>query len=128
MQFSLISLIKFCIIVATYAVPSGTTIVFLPLVTHTDKTVWGDDADEFKPERFKEENFEKIHNYAYFPFSKGPRMCLGYRYAWMAMKVFLCKFLSKYRVTTHLKYSELELHMMMTTKIKQGFTFKVERR
>lgn len=109
-------------------VPSGSFILFMPLDTQTDKSHWGDDAREFKPERFTEENIAKVHPYAYFPFSKGPRMCLGHRYGWLAMKVFLSKFLMKYRVTTDLKYEELELHMMMTTVIKQGFTMRAELR
>lgn len=93
-----------------------------------DKKYWGDDADEFNPERFSEENIKKVHPYAYLPFSKGPRMCVGHRYAWMAMKVFLSKFLMKYRVSTELKYENLEFRIMMTTVIKQGFTMKFEKR
>jgi cytochrome P450/NADPH-cytochrome P450 reductase len=45
----------------------------MPLVeVHMDKKLWGEDAREFKPERFLDE--DKIHPYAYFPFSKGPRV------------------------------------------------------
>lgn len=44
----------------------------MPLLdVHLDKSIWGDDALEFKPERFSDENMESIHPYAYFPFSKG---------------------------------------------------------
>lgn len=102
--------------------------LFLTLETHKDKRYWGDDAEEFKPERFLDENFKKVHPYAYFPFSKGPRTCIGYRYAWMVMRVFLSKFIMKYRVTTDLKYSELEFQMMCTMTVKQGFMMKVEKR
>lgn len=108
--------------------PAGTIIHLYPLVIHTDKQLWGDDALEFKPERFFEENIKKVHPYAYFPFSNGPRMCLGYKYAQMTMKVFLSKFLMKYRVTTDLKYEDLEFQMKITTRIKQGYTMKVEKR
>lgn len=113
---------------ANYTVPEGTTLLFSILEIHKDKKSWGDDADDFNPERFTAENFVKVHPYAYLPFSQGPRMCPGYRYAWMAMKVFLSKFLMKYRVTTDLKYHELDFQMMGTMTIKQGFMMKIERR
>lgn len=48
--------------------------MFFPLKLHTDKRLWGEDADEFKPERFSEENFQKVHPYSYIPFMLGPRM------------------------------------------------------
>lgn len=108
--------------------PAGTLLGFLPLELHTDKKYWGDDAREFKPERFSEENSENINLNAYMPFSKGPRICPGYRYAWMGMKSFLSKFLLKYRVTTELKYEELTIDLTATINIKQGFRVRVERR
>jgi cytochrome P450 len=103
-------------------------IAILPLKTHTDKFLWGDDAMKFNPERFSEDNISKIHPYAFVPFSGGPRICPGYKYANMSMKVFLSKFLMKYRVTTELKYDELDIQVRVTTVIKQGFMVKVERR
>lgn len=111
-----------------YVVPKGTYFVFFMREIHIDKKYWGDDAKEFKPERFSEENMENINQNAYFPFSKGPRICPGYRYAWISMKVFLSKFLMKYKVTTDLKLEELEYQFIITTQLKQGFSLKVERR
>jgi cytochrome P450 family 313 len=83
---------------------------------------------EFKPDRFSPGNISKVHPYAYIPFSGGQRICPGMKYAQMSMKIFLSKFLMKYRVTTELKYEELDLQMRVTTVIKQGFMMKTERR
>lgn len=44
------------------------------LEIQTDPKVWGDDALEFKPERFLDKNMESIHPYNYFPFSRGARV------------------------------------------------------
>jgi cytochrome P450 family 4 len=95
---------------------------------HTNKTFWGDDVMEFKPDRFREENISKVHPYAYFPFSGGQRICPGMKYAQLSMKIFLSKFLMKYRVTTNLKYEELELQVRVAMVVKQGFMVKVEKR
>ena len=35
---------------------------------------WGEDADEFRPERWES---GPPHPYAYAPFSHGPRACIG---------------------------------------------------
>jgi cytochrome P450 len=110
-------------------VPGGTNVLILPNELHTDKSVWGEDALQFNPERFTDENFKNIHPYAFLPFSNGPRICPGFKYAWIVMKVFLSRFLMKYRVTTSLKFEDLKLHMQITTELKpHGALMKVERR
>ncbi|KAF2675440.1 cytochrome P450 [Microthyrium microscopicum] len=39
--------------------------------------IWGEDADEFRPERFR----DRKHDWSFVPFSGGPRVCLGQQYA-----------------------------------------------
>jgi cytochrome P450 len=39
------------------------------------KDLWGPDADEFRPERWGEENFHP--GLGYFPFGTGQRVCIG---------------------------------------------------
>lgn len=68
----------------------------LPMIEiHRNKNIWGDDALEFKPERFERENFEELHPYSYIPFSGGERMCPGNKYAMMTMKIFVSRFIMK---------------------------------
>lgn len=108
--------------------PAGTNLATLILDLHTDKRYWGDDADKFMPERFLPENIKKVNKSAYIPFAIGPRMCIGHRLSQRVLKVFLCHFLRKYRLTTSLNYDELEKQMIFTLHLKQGFMVKVERR
>lgn len=115
-------------IIANYSVPSGTFVVFSIIEAHRDKSQWGEDAYEFRPERFEEDNIKDIHPYSYAPFSKGSRICPGHKYAMMTMKAFLSKFLIKYRVATNTKYEELDFILELTLSVKQGFTMKVEKR
>ena len=109
-------------------IPAKTQIILFPLEIHTNKKSWGEDAMKFIPERFMEENIKNVHPYAYIPFSNGPRICPGYKYAQQVLKVFLAKFLLKYRVTSEMEYEKLELQVKITTEIKQGYMMKVEPR
>lgn len=55
-------------------VKKGTTVVSNIYALHRRKDIWGDDADEFRPERWLE---GKRHPWHHLPFSGGPRTCLG---------------------------------------------------
>lgn len=52
-----------------YTVPSGATVMIDSFSVQRNKKYWGDDADQFRPERFEPQNFEKVHPYAYIPFT-----------------------------------------------------------
>lgn len=93
-----------------------------------DKKHWGNDANDFKPERFSNDNMKNVNQNAYLPFSKGPRICPGNRYAAMSMKAFLSQFLMKYRVKTYMKIEELKIEFMFTMNVQQGFLLMFDRR
>ena len=38
---------------------------------------WYDDPESFRPERWTDEFVNGLHRYAFFPFSAGPRVCIG---------------------------------------------------
>jgi cytochrome P450 len=95
---------------------------------HTNKQFWGEDAAMFKPERFREENTKNRHPYSYVPFSGGSRMCPGVKYSDLTLKIFLCKFIKKYRVTTKLKMEDLDFELAVSAILKQGVMVKVEKR
>lgn len=58
-------------------VPAGTEVNFSTHVMHRRKDLWGEDADEFVPERW--ESTRPGWNYA--PFNGGPRICIGQQFA-----------------------------------------------
>lgn len=115
-------------IAENYTLPTGTNVSIWVRELHTNKKIWGDDALEFKPERFLDENISKIHPYAYIPFSNGPRICPGYKYANMSLKIFISRFLMKYRVTTQLTYDQLNYVFGVTMKIKENLIVNIEQR
>jgi cytochrome P450 len=109
-------------------VPNGSVFLIPVLEVHRNKSIWGEDAMEFKPERFEPENFKKIHPYAYIPFSGGARMCPGYKYAMITMKIFISRFIMKYRVTTDMKYEDLEFIFKITSDFKKWPLFSMHKR
>ncbi|KAF4622458.1 hypothetical protein D9613_009471 [Agrocybe pediades] len=79
--------------------PANTTLLWVPLLIHRNPTLWGNDADEFKPERWIDsESLSKfIANPMMFtPFSAGPRICVGQNYAYNEMSYFLVRLLQQY--------------------------------
>jgi cytochrome P450 len=59
-------------------VPKGTNVHFPQYVIHRLKKFWGEDANEFRPERWEEGH---PHPWEYIPFNGGPRICIGQQFS-----------------------------------------------
>lgn len=57
-------------------VPKGAQIFFSSWVMQRDKDLWGEDADQFNPDRWTRQNYPQ-HSWSYFAFNGGPRVCIG---------------------------------------------------
>ncbi|KAH9630028.1 hypothetical protein HF086_012589 [Spodoptera exigua] len=84
--------------------PKGTGIFVSIFAANRNPRYWGDDADQFRPERFIDTQLK--HPAAFLSFSYGPRNCLGYRYAMLSMKSVLSNIVRRFRI---LPVSQLEL-------------------
>ncbi|KAI0478286.1 cytochrome P450 [Xylaria cf. heliscus] len=60
--------------------PGQTVLVIVPKL-HRDPSVWGEDADEFNPERMREDKFSKLPKNCLKPFGNGQRACIGRAFA-----------------------------------------------
>ena len=97
--------------------------VLLPKL-HRDQAVWGDDAEEFKPERFMHP--EKIPQHAYKPFGNGQRACIGMQFALHEATMVLAMVLHNLELIDHTSY-ELDLKESLTIK-PNNFKIKVRPR
>ncbi|KXN82490.1 Cytochrome P450 52E2, partial [Leucoagaricus sp. SymC.cos] len=82
-----------------FLMPANTIVTYLPLLTQRNKALWGDDADEFRPERWLESEMKTKCNAnlgMFMPFSHGPRICIGKNYAYNEMTFFLVRLLQQF--------------------------------
>ncbi|XLU82434.1 hypothetical protein S245_005854 [Arachis hypogaea] len=63
------------------------------------KFIWGDDAEEFRPERWLDHNgiFQPDSPFRFTAFQAGPRICLGKEFAYRQMKIFSAVLLGCFR-------------------------------
>lgn len=75
------------------------TIFILQLSTYTSSRTadFFEDPLEFRPERFSPDS-APIPNYTYYPFSTGPRNCIGQNFAQIEAKVLLAKFVQRFNL------------------------------
>lgn len=77
--------------------PPGSLLAMPVISIHHDPKFWGNDANKFKPERFAEGVANaSIDQVAFFPFSNGPRVCIGQNFALLEAKMFLSMILQHF--------------------------------
>ncbi|KAJ8485372.1 hypothetical protein OPV22_017857 [Ensete ventricosum] len=77
--------------------PPGVLLVLPIVFIHHDPDLWGKDASEFKPERFARGITKASKDQvAFFPFSGGPRVCIGQNFALLEAKTALCMILQQF--------------------------------
>jgi cytochrome P450 len=73
-----------------YLIPKGTMVFVGPYMTHRHPEFW-DRPLEFHPEHFAPGQAEKRPQYAYYPFSAGPRTCIGNHFALLEATLVLAE-------------------------------------
>jgi cytochrome P450 len=99
-------------------VRKGDCISFLPWVMGRDKDLWGEDALEFKPERFLDK--ARPSPFVFIAFQAGPRTCLGQNFAIQEMKTCLARSLLVFEFALAQDPSTVTYENSLTLPIKGG--------
>ncbi|KAI6188572.1 putative cytochrome P450 CYP13A8 [Aphelenchoides besseyi] len=102
-------------------VPAGLVVLVDAWSIQRNRQFWGEDADNFRPERFDEVDQTEINNY-WLPFGQGPRICVGMRFAILEQKILLARILQTCTLKSCDKTSiPLELQGGITVNAKDVF-------
>ncbi|WOK92788.1 cytokinin hydroxylase-like [Canna indica] len=101
-------------------IPRGTNMWVDAVGMHHDPALWGDDANEFRPERFKEEIHGGCkHRMGFVPFGFGGRICIGRNLTLMEFKIVLSLILREFSLTLSPSYSHSP-RIMLSLRPSQG--------
>ncbi|KAK4425579.1 7-deoxyloganic acid hydroxylase [Sesamum alatum] len=96
--------------------PKGSMVMMPVVLLHRDPKIWGDDAMEFKPDRFAEGVLKAANGHAAFlPFGWGARTCIGANLAMMEAKMFMALILRNFSFELSPTYA----HAPMVTLLVQ---------
>jgi len=79
-----------------YEIPANTNLMMSSFVCSHSPEFWTN-PEEFDPYRFDNEELVKRGRFTTFPFSLGPRSCIGKKFAEIEAKVFLSRFLQTFK-------------------------------
>ncbi|XP_041973294.1 cytochrome P450 4C1-like [Aricia agestis] len=90
---------------SNFDIPANTMCAIHIYDLHRDEKIYPE-PDKFRPERFLPENSAGRHNFAFIPFSAGPRNCIGQKFAMMEMKSLLSSIFRRFDVAPVTKISD----------------------
>ncbi|CAH2053702.1 unnamed protein product [Thlaspi arvense] len=100
--------------------PAGVHVYIPTALVHRDPELWGDDAADFKPERFKDGVSKATKNQVcFFPFGWGPRICIGQSFALLEAKMAMALILQRFSFELSPSYVHAP-QTVMTTRPQFG--------
>ncbi|KAF7593413.1 hypothetical protein BBP40_011515 [Aspergillus hancockii] len=106
-----------------YALKKTEPIIIILGKLHRDPKVYGEDADEFKPERMLDSSFENLPRNAWKPFGNGIRGCIGRPFAWQEMLLVVAMLLQNFNFQMDNPSYDLRVKRTLTIK-PDGFHMK----
>jgi cytochrome P450/NADPH-cytochrome P450 reductase len=104
-----------------YSVKAGQPLVVLLPMIHRDPVAYGEDAEEFRPERMLDEEFERRNTEfpnCWKPFGNGMRACIGRPFAWQEALLVMAMLLQNFNFSMEDASYQLQIKQTLTIKPK----------
>jgi cytochrome P450 len=105
-------------------IPKNTTFTLCPRILNRMEELWGDDADEFNPDRFmgpgKANTGGAVSNYAFLTFLHGPRSCIGQGFAKSELACLVAALVGRFQMVLKFPDAKLEVREGATVAPKDG--------
>lgn len=111
-----------------FKIPKGTKLNFSIYATHHLPEYWNN-PESFNPDRFasSSDNKNKISNFVYFPFSSGPRICIGKVFSSINATILMSRLFRKFKFRL-VSGQTLQREERLTMRPKDGVLCTIKER
>jgi cytochrome P450 len=109
-----------------YIVPRGSIILMSPYLIHHDSR-FRPEPEKFDPHAWEKHSHGQNSKYEYFPFSRGPRSCIGEPFAWMQGILVLASIAQLWRIKL-VPGHPVELLPLINLRPRYGMMMTLHRR
>ncbi|KAF4636874.1 hypothetical protein G7Y89_g1199 [Cudoniella acicularis] len=119
--------------IAGTPIPKGTRLQLAPWAINRSPEIWGEDAEELKPERWIDEDGHAnntggvLSNYSNLTFLHGARSCIGEKFAKSELKALVAVFCGSFEMEMADLSEVAEPAGVITTKPKNGMRLRLKR-
>ncbi|TME99004.1 MAG: cytochrome P450 [Chloroflexi bacterium] len=85
--------------VGDHEVKAGQTVVMSPWAMHRDARFW-DEPEKFAPDRWQNNLATRLPKFTFFPFSSGPRRCVGSSFAMLEATIAIATILPRFKLSS----------------------------
>jgi cytochrome P450/NADPH-cytochrome P450 reductase len=107
-----------------YPVKAGVPLLCLFPKIHRDPLVYGEDAEEFRPERMLDEEFNRRNKEfpnCWKPFGNGMRACIGRPFAWQEALLVMAMLMQNFNFSMEDPSYQLQIKQTLTIKPKDFY-------
>lgn len=112
--------------IGNYTVPGNTIVLMSPYLIHHDSR-FHPNPEKFNPHLWDDRALGQLPKYEYFPFSEGPRSCIGQQYAWLEGVLVLASIAQSWHISLVPDHS-VEIAQLINLRPKYGMLMKLQRR